>query len=204
MKSRLLFFDTEFTGLHDDTTLISIGVTDLTGKYQFYYEFTDFDKSQVDKWIEEHVISNLLLPKYSNDIVSFSDECSWFIGKGNRFSCADYFKVWLKTQYDVDQFIMWSDCYAYDWVLFRRLFGNSEPDKVNYIPRDLSTFFDVKGIDPDISREDFCKSTEKNRLLEMKYFFHNLYLEGNVIIKHNAFWDALVIRDCFKELMCVN
>ena len=55
-----LFFDTEFTGLHKDTTLISIGIISEDER-TFYAELTDYDKSQVDDWIKENVIDNLLL-----------------------------------------------------------------------------------------------------------------------------------------------
>ena len=56
-----VFFDTEFTGLHQNTTLISIGLITQDEK-TFYAEFTDYDKNQVDTWIQENVISNLIFP----------------------------------------------------------------------------------------------------------------------------------------------
>jgi uncharacterized protein YprB with RNaseH-like and TPR domain len=55
-----LFFDTEFTGLHKDTTLISIGCV-LDNGNKFYAETTDYDINQVDDWIEKNVIANLIL-----------------------------------------------------------------------------------------------------------------------------------------------
>lgn len=42
-----VFFDTEFTGLHQKTTLISIGLISEDGK-TFYAELTDYDQTQVD------------------------------------------------------------------------------------------------------------------------------------------------------------
>lgn len=53
-----IYFDTEFTGLTQNTTLISIGLVSDTGD-QFYAEFTDFDKHQVDGWIYTNVIQKL-------------------------------------------------------------------------------------------------------------------------------------------------
>ena len=47
-----IFFDCEFTGLHKNTTLISIGLISDCGK-TFYAEFTDYDKGQVDDWIKQ-------------------------------------------------------------------------------------------------------------------------------------------------------
>lgn len=58
-----VFFDTEFTGLHKNTTLISLGCVDENGR-TFYAEFTDYDKSQVDDWINENVIKK----PYSNKL----------------------------------------------------------------------------------------------------------------------------------------
>ena len=53
-----IFFDTEFTGLRKDTTLISIGLVDENGR-TFYAEFSDYDNSQCDTWIHENVIKHL-------------------------------------------------------------------------------------------------------------------------------------------------
>ncbi len=50
-----VFFDAEFTGLHQHTTLISIGLVAEDGR-EFYAEFTDYDEGQVDSWLEKNVI----------------------------------------------------------------------------------------------------------------------------------------------------
>jgi len=42
-----IFFDSEFTGLHQKTTLISIGLISEDDRY-FYYECIDYDKDHVD------------------------------------------------------------------------------------------------------------------------------------------------------------
>ena len=53
-----IYYDAEFTGLHRNTGLISIGLVSYSGSY-FYAEFTDYDKSQVTEWIQENVIDKL-------------------------------------------------------------------------------------------------------------------------------------------------
>jgi len=53
-----VYFDTEFTGLQMPTTLVSIGCVS-ENDYEFYAEFYDYDKSQIDKWIYDNVICNL-------------------------------------------------------------------------------------------------------------------------------------------------
>lgn len=42
-----VYFDAEFTGLHRDTTLISIGLISESG-HHFYAEFNDYNKDQID------------------------------------------------------------------------------------------------------------------------------------------------------------
>ena len=42
-----IFFDTEFTGLHQGTTLISIGMIAEDGR-ELYCELNDYDKTQID------------------------------------------------------------------------------------------------------------------------------------------------------------
>jgi len=78
---------------------------------------------------------------------------------------------------------MWSDCLSYDWVLFNQIFGNAFniPKNVYHIPFDICTLFYAKGIDADISREAFAEIPEVSQ-------------------KHNALWNAKVIRQCFKKL----
>jgi hypothetical protein len=79
---------------------------------------------------------------------------------------------------------IWSDCLAYDWVLFNQLWGHAFniPKNVYYIPFDICTLFKIKGIDPDINREEFAEIQEKPE-------------------KHNALWDAKVIKACYEKLM---
>ena len=76
----LLFFDTEFTGLRKDTTLISLGIVADNGK-KFYGEFTDYDRKQCDNWILENVITNLIIskPMFYEDSVEFlrKNKNSW-------------------------------------------------------------------------------------------------------------------------------
>jgi hypothetical protein len=87
-----------------------------------------------------------------------------------------------------EQVEMWSDCLSYDWVLFNQIFGHAFdiPKNVYYIPFDICTLFKLKGIDPDINREKFgCGEVYE----EMK--------------KHNALWDAQVIKMCYDKLKTI-
>jgi hypothetical protein len=176
-----IFFDTEFTGLHQKTTLISIALISECGK-RFYGEFTDYDKGQIDEWLDTNVIKNLYLDFYDND----ANPGNWKI-KGTSDDIRAGLEVWFKQ---FDQVEMWSDCLSYDWVLFNQIFGHAFdiPKNIYYIPFDICTLFKLKDIDPDISREDFAKD----------YLVKVAFQPGK---KHNAMWDAFVIRECYKKLI---
>jgi hypothetical protein len=173
-----VFFDTEFTGLHKGTSLISIGLISEDEK-TFYAENADYDKSQVDDWIKENVIANTSYLKGSDNLEQASTSLHSFyqiegIG-GIRADLTD----WL-SQFDSVE--MWSDCLAYDWVLFCDLFGGALniPSNVYYIPFDICTLLKIKGVDPDINREKFAG------------------IQGK---KHNALHDAEVIKACYEKLV---
>lgn len=189
-----LFFDTEFTGLHKNTTLISIGIISEDGRY-FYGESMDYDKNQIDEWLQKNVIDNLLYNDvegyYSMDSFDYnyrsqnpdSDPHSNYSTrmKGNTNELSKDLRLWLDQ---FDDITIWSDCLSYDWVLFNDLFGTAFdiPKQVYYIPFDICTLFKVKGIDPDISREAFIDDK----------------IDGE---KHNSLYDAKVIKACYDKLI---
>lgn len=178
MKKSKLFLDMEFTGLHQNTTIVSLGIAG-PGTQTFYAEFTDFDSTQVDDWIAENVIKNLRLTKRYPDGKNIKPN---FEIKAGRDTVRKYLEQWLSYFSEVE---IWSDCYAYDWVLFNGLWGHAfnVPAHVNYTPFDLSTQFKLAGLDPDTSREKFAHG--------------EVYSE---MPKHNALWDAQTIKLCHKKL----
>lgn len=173
-----IYFDTEFTGLHQNTTLISIGMVSEDGR-TFYAEFEDYDRFQVDTWIEQNVIKNLCLSKECDYQRVYTDRDSLHVRLWSvKDDIAYHLAIWLEQ---FDQIEMWSDCLAYDWILFRELLSNTGYiwNRIYYIPFDISTLFKFNGIDPDINREEFAE------------------IEG---AKHNALHDAKVIKACWKKL----
>lgn len=197
-----IFFDTEFTGLHQKTTLISIGLVAENG-HTFYAELTDYDKGQIDDWLQQNVVNNLVLRDLAGTeeaMIDFGGYPKATCVKGDTDRVAKELTEWLSNIYtssvvygDVrnkfpDQhpkkLEMWSDCLAYDWVLFNQLWGHAFniPENVYYIPFDICTLFKVKGIDPDISREKFAGLDSSEN-------------------KHNALWDAQVIKACYEKLL---
>ncbi len=186
MERTKIFLDTEFTGLHKNTTLISIGLVSKCGK-TFYAEMIDYDYMQLNPWIRENVISNLTNQSMLDN--------SYTVSEGNMNCKCDkkwlqsYLKHWLLQFKDVE---IWSDCLAYDWVLFCDIFGGAFdiPESIYYIPFDICTSFKELGIDPDISREEFVDYSVQVDTVE----------HWGANVKHNALWDAYVIRECYNNL----
>ena len=104
MSRTKIYFDTEFSGLHQGTTLISIGLISECGK-TFYAELTDYDKSQIDDWLQENVIDNLTLKnKGLNEVYETIDNMTF---KGNLQPLKLALEYFFK-QFDAVE--MWSDC----------------------------------------------------------------------------------------------
>ena len=174
-----VFFDTEFTGLHQKTSLISIGLISEDGK-TFYAEVKDYDKSQLNDWLKDNIIAKTSYLKEKDNLEIASVSYSCYYNSVTMEKLKHDLKEWL-AQFDSVE--MWSDCLAYDWVLFNEIFGHAFniPENVYYIPFDICTLFKVKGVDPDISREEFSKFTSDE--------------------KHNSLHDAKVIKRCYEILM---
>ena len=174
-----IFFDTEFTGLHKDTTLISIGCTDENGR-SFYAELTDYDRNQCDEWIEKNVIANLTLGGKPGIKI---DGDEWTIC-GNRKAVAKAFLEWTEDYESVE---LVSDVSHYDMVLFISLFGTAFdlPDKIcpccHDINQDIATYFGISEKEAfDYTREDIVKDVP---------------VEGE---KHNSLYDAKVIKAIYR------
>lgn len=179
-----VFFDTEFTGLHKDTTLISLGAAYESG-HHFYAELTDYDQSQVDNWLQENVINNLILGDMENNTYRFDEGMNTKYVKGTKDYVARELDFWHQYLFHEEQLEFWSDCLSYDWVLFNDLYGHAFniPKNIYYIPFDICTLFKLREVDPDINREEFAG------------------IEGK---KHNALHDAKVIKACYEKLMSSN
>jgi hypothetical protein len=178
MKTTKIFFDTEFTGLHQNTTLISIGLVSECGK-TFYAELNDYDKNQIDDWLKDNVIKNLFYIAFESGIAFLSDNIEYRM-KGSINEVKEKLIQWLSQFENIE---IWSDCLAYDWVLFNNIFGTAFdiPKNIYYIPFDICTLMKIKNVDPDVNREEFC-GADNNK-------------------KHNALWDAQIIKMCYDKLI---
>lgn len=179
-----IFFDTEFTGLHKNTSLISLGMVDENGR-SFYAEFTDYDKTQVDDWIQKNVINNLI--NDSNKIDYESD--NWVVIGDKDFICT-MLKKWLKD-YDYVQLV--SDVCHYDMVLFIDIFGTAFDLPENVCPAcyDINQLIaEYYGITLkaafDLSREEIIGDNT---------------IDGD---KHNALYDARVIKEIYYRYINIS
>lgn len=177
-----IFYDSEFTGLHQETTLISIGFIAENNR-TFYAEFTDYDYKQMNEWLKENVLPSL----YLDNNFQFKGG-NWTI-KGASCEIVDKLRLWLDSFGEEIQ--IWSDCLSYDWVLLNNLWGDAQslPDCLNYIPMDICTYMQIKGVDPDISREEFSEMPDNG---------------GESPTKHNALWDAKVIKACYEKICAIS
>ena len=184
-----LFFDTEFTGLKKNTTLVSIGIVAENGK-KFYAEFTDYDAKQVDKWVKENVIDNLLLDGMGDGVSETDENPSCVLVRGNKEYVKDELVEWI-SQFDSVQFI--SDVCHYDFVLLIDIFGTAFdlPENVSAschdINQDIAKHYGIS------EREAFDKSRED--------IVSELCSEPISGIKHNSLYDAEVIKEIYEEVI---
>lgn len=183
-----LFYDSEFTGLTQHATLISLALV-ADDRQHFYAEFTDYNLDQVDDFIASEVIANTLWLNRP-DAAALADKIEQSDGAvrclGDTSWVLEHLRHWL-DQWDSVQ--IWADHVAYDWVLFCQLFGGalSLPSNIHYIPLDLCTFLHSHHYDPDCNRADFGAD----------YMPATLPATGAI---HNALYDAQLSRACYRRV----
>ena len=181
MSQTRLFLDTEFTGLHQQTSLISLAIVAETGR-AFYAEFSDFKKDQLTPWLEENVLSHLTMTKQRDGYIDQATE-NLIQVKGNHAFVRSLIETFL-GQFEAVGF--WIDYVAFDWVLFCELWGGSMelPKHVYYIPFCFSTHLSENGIDPNIDRIQLLDSA----------------VQGQIGPKHHAYWDVMLNKLVFQQL----
>lgn len=197
-----IFFDTEFTGLHKNTTLISIGLVDEDGR-TFYAEFSDYDESQCDEWIHENVIKHLKWSKEGplEDVSYTKNFANIHVNDWEVYGTKEYIKTvladWL-SKYDEVELV--SDCCHYDMVLFIDIFGGAFdiPSHVNPachdINQDIAKHFKITEREAfDISREGIIETY--NEQTKELWPEDVIKIDGD---KHNSLYDAKVIKEIYN------
>ncbi len=176
---KILFLDAEFTGVHARTTLVSLALVTLDGK-ACYLELDDYDRAQVSPWLRENVL-NLLDP-------------------GQAVNSTEAFRrvsAFLEAYSAGDPVSLVSAGLGPDLTLFYDLFRHGQLDgrffnAVNDLPLclrrgravDLNTLLALAGFDPARDREEFTPRRPEGQ-------------------RHNALYDARLVRECFLELMAL-
>lgn len=173
-----IFLDTEFTGLHQNTSLISLALV-ADDDQIFYAEINDYDEKQLNDWLREHVVASLVGPEWEG-----GENVSFYHGPHAGLRIA--IRAWLE-QWQDEGIEIWCDVGHWDWVLFCEIFGGAMnlPRGVWYIPYDLATLMKIKGIDPDLDRTEFAMGGDMP-----------LARTG----KHNALGDALMVKAAYRKL----
>lgn len=204
-----IFFDTEFTGLVPNTTLISLGCVTEHGE-KFYAEFTDYDESLCDDWIKENVLKNLKFGPYHTEVVEglgrIDDTGNPMFDntfEGDSKFIKEMLTRWLELVNPNNERIQFvSDVCHYDFYLLCNLFGGAFllPENVNPVCYDICQRIPVLGHnDPaeghlmademyyafDTSREELCR------------YLTGKLPEGN---KHNSLYDAEVIKMIYEGI----
>lgn len=183
-----LFFDTEFTGLHKRTSLISIGIVAENGQ-RFYGEFSTYKENQCDDWIRENVLKHTILG--GNDMLAsvLGEDSNTTVILGSKADIRHELGEWLK-QFDGVQFV--SDVCHYDMVLMIDIFGGAFdlPKNVSAVCYDINQ--DIARHYGISDREAFDKSRE-----EIVSELCGRPIEGE---KHNSLYDAEVIKAIYEEI----
>lgn len=190
---RKIFFDTEFTGLHQNTTLVSIGLVSDEGE-RFYAELTDYDETQCDDWITKNVLDHLLLSGNTELEKELEEDELTTRVIGNRDDVRTALLNWLDGFGDDIQFV--SDVCHYDMVLLCELIADGAmllPEYINPFCHDLCQ--DISMILNISEKAAFGISREQlltDRGIDLP--------KGQ---KHNALYDAEVIKAIHEDFFSV-
>ena len=174
---KIIFIDTEFTGEHAYTTLVSLGVVTLDGR-ELYFTLNDYDEDQVTDWLEKNVLADI------DSYKSVDSQAAYQLLNKFLFEYSDG-----RLLYVVSCGLL------QDYILMLELFKYSQPDRKyfhalhclpdylsHYAAIDLNTIFRVCNIDPSINRKEFSGIKE-------------------TLVRHNALDDAKVARGCFLKIL---
>jgi len=212
-----VYFDTEFTGLVPNTTLISIGMVAETGE-KFYAEFTDYDKDLVTDWIQKNVVDKLVL-KPNESIIT--KDCWMFSGSTNyiwnrlliwfeKISGAQYetfqdnAKAYIHPEHLGEQIQLVSDVCHYDmYLLQNQVFGGAFNMPVNINPVCYDICQDICA--REVAGDDLKWYPNMNGMADAFYVSREMFCkkvagdlpEGK---RHNALYDAKVIKMIYEGM----
>jgi DNA polymerase III epsilon subunit-like protein len=174
---KLVFFDTEVTGEHARTTLVSAGFVTLEDD-SLYVTFNDYDRDQVTDWLRENVLSQIDAATSLPSPAAFA-RIAGFLA---RYSAGEPVRL-VSAGLGPDLMAileLWRHAFPE-----RRYFHalHCLPDYLNHaLHMDLNTLFQVTGHDPAMDRGAFVDDAKPER-------------------RHDALHDARIVRRCFLKLL---
>lgn len=186
-----IYFDTEFTGLTKNTDLVSIGLIAENGS-TFYGELTDFNIAKCDQWVKDNVVGKL---KYYNKYDYYYKENNHSVEiLDSKHRVGIHLNLWLNTFLEEIQFV--SDVAHYDFVLLIDLLtqGKSALDLPEYIAPTVYDINQLMAQKLDISMHQAFDLNREEILVQM----HRSGFSDLPIEKHNALWDAFVIKELYS------
>lgn len=190
-----LYFDTEFTGLQKDTSLISLGIISEDG-HCFYAKFTDYNQKQVNDWIKENVLAKLELSKEITDLYDVYEV------EGTKEEIREALLYWL-GELDDTHFDLVSDVCHYDMILFIDIFGGAFdlPEFISPACYDINQDIYYSSTNMaqafDVNRETLLKELVENSIDDIYYEMLPI-LELSDESKHNSLYDAIIIKALYE------
>lgn len=131
----LLFIDTEFTGLHLNPGLISLGLVDETGKHTFYAELPEESyRSKCTDWVVDNVLPLL---EGGNSSLPIEDLrirlCEWI----ENFS---------------DRIMLVTDSPDYDFEFIKLIFAGTWPKNLSKQPMQFDSYAMGENRQPSLER----------------------------------------------------
>lgn len=175
-----IFFNCKFTGLHKNTTLISIGLV-TEGGGRFYAELTDYSRCQLSEFDKRTVLPKLWAT--SKSVEDLTDINYYHIG--NQAQIAEELNNWL-SKFDNIQFV--GDVGHYGFVLLIDLLAGSAIDlrkgicpAYHDINTDIAEHYNITEAEAfDINREQIICESRENKM--------------------NAMHDACVISEIYNHI----
>lgn len=199
-----VFFDTEFTGLRKDTTLISIGCISENND-RFYAELNDFNKNDVDDWMRANVFKYTIRVDPDGNFVKANPRIQSMI-EGATNKSMTYFGDRKEVSLNLNKWLIdiggentgiefVSDVCHYDMVLMIDLLTNG--GTALELPRWIGA--SCHDINQDIAWI-FCiderQAFDKNRELTAINLWPS-YPSFHENMKHNALFDAEMIMTIY-------
>ena len=181
---KYVFIDTEFTGEHAFTTLVSVGLVTLTGE-QLYITLNDYDKTQVTNWLKKNVLNKIDQKKSVSKKKAYLEISSF-----------------LESYSQNEEICLVSAGKTHDMILLFQLFHQNSknnkffhslhdlPDYLNHNKHlDLNTMFSLAGI--KIGNKEQCQYSCRDQYADIELKKEN----------HNALYDARIVKECFLKLV---